>query len=214
MNPVFQAGALLHEQRSHPRQLPAGNPNLGQGAGILQKGGGTSPSLPRLRFYYPDRILPVDAKEAADDEGFVVLPDGALRLAGPIGREADIADILATREGPAGAFGVFRIKIAPQSGSPAHIHRGEEEFFYRLQGEFNFKLGKRLVRAPTGSFGSLACGKVHTFQSAARCWSPARGRDARRAREVLRGKTGRGRRDAEGAFSEIQPGNRGAAARQ
>jgi hypothetical protein len=39
MNPVFQAGALLHEQRSHPRQLPAGNPNLGQGGGILQNVG-------------------------------------------------------------------------------------------------------------------------------------------------------------------------------
>lgn len=149
MNPVFQAGALLHEQRSHPRQLPAGNPILGQGAGILQNEGGTSPSLPWSRFYYPDRILPVDAKEAADDEGFVVLPDGALRLAGPIGREADIADILATREGAAGAFGVFRIEIVPQSGPPAHIRRGEEEFFSLLKGEFNFKLGERLVRAPT-----------------------------------------------------------------
>jgi len=118
-----------------------------------------------LRFDYPDRILPVDAKEAADDEGFVVLPGGALRVAGPIGREADIADILATRERTAGAFGVFRSEIAPQSGPPAHIHRGEDEFFYLLKGEVNFKLGERLVRAPTRSFVFRPRGKVHTFQN-------------------------------------------------
>jgi hypothetical protein len=35
---------------------------------------------------------------AADDEGFVVPPDGAMRVVGPVGREADIAEILAARE--------------------------------------------------------------------------------------------------------------------
>jgi hypothetical protein len=99
--------------REAPTPDPPLNPSLR---------GGTSPALPWLRFYYPDRLLPVDAKEASGDEGFVVLPDRALRVAGPIGREANIADILATRERTAGAFGVFRIEIVPQSGPPAHIH--------------------------------------------------------------------------------------------
>jgi hypothetical protein len=35
---------------------------------------------------------------AADDEGFVVLPDGAMRIVGPGGSEADIPEIVATRE--------------------------------------------------------------------------------------------------------------------
>ena len=69
---------------------------------------------------------------AADEEGFVVPPDGAMRAAGPVGRERDIAEILATRERTKGTFGIFRIEIAPKSGPPAHIHRGEDEFFYRV----------------------------------------------------------------------------------
>jgi hypothetical protein len=63
---------------------------------------------------------------AADDHGFVVPPDGARRVAGPIGREADIVEILATREQTKGAFGTFRIEMAPQSGPPAHIHRAAD----------------------------------------------------------------------------------------
>jgi hypothetical protein len=44
---------------------------------------------------------------AADDDGFVVPPDRAMRIVGPVGREADIAEILSTRERTGGAFGVF-----------------------------------------------------------------------------------------------------------
>jgi hypothetical protein len=54
-------------RREAPTPDPPLNPSLR---------GGTSPGLPWLRFYDPDRILPVDAKEAAGDEGFVVPPDG------------------------------------------------------------------------------------------------------------------------------------------
>jgi mannose-6-phosphate isomerase-like protein (cupin superfamily) len=84
---------------------------------------------------------------AADEEGFVVPPDGAMRAAGPVGRERDIAEILATRERTKGAFGIFRIEIAPKSGPPAHIHRGEDEFFYVLKGQFQFKLALQPQRA-------------------------------------------------------------------
>jgi quercetin dioxygenase-like cupin family protein len=102
---------------------------------------------------------------AADEEGFVVSPDGAKRVSGPVGREGDIAEILATRDRTGGAFGVFRIEIAPKSGPPAHIHRGEDEFFYVLKGDFHFKLGERIVSAPAGSFVFLPRNKVHTFQN-------------------------------------------------
>jgi Cupin domain len=68
-----------------------------------------------------------------------------------MGREADVVEILATRERTKGAFGIFRIEIAPQSGPPAHIHRGEDEFFYVLKGQFQFKLGEQLGDAPAGA---------------------------------------------------------------
>jgi quercetin dioxygenase-like cupin family protein len=110
-------------------------------------------------------LVPWLAVMAADEEGFVVPPDGAMRAAGPVGRERDIAEILATRERTKGAFGIFRIEIAPKSGPPAHIHRGEDEFFYVLKGQFQFKLGEQLVEAPAGSFVFLPRDHIHTFQN-------------------------------------------------
>jgi quercetin dioxygenase-like cupin family protein len=62
-------------------------------------------------------------------------------------------------------FDIFRIEIAPQSGPPAHIHRGEDEFFYGLQGQFQFKLGEQLADAPAGSFVFLPRDHVHTFRN-------------------------------------------------
>jgi quercetin dioxygenase-like cupin family protein len=102
---------------------------------------------------------------AADEHGFVIAPDGAQRVFGPMGRAADVVEILATRERTQGAFGIFRIEIAPQSGPPAHIHRGEDEFFYVLNGQFQFKLGEQLVDAPAGSFIFLPRDHIHTFQN-------------------------------------------------
>jgi quercetin dioxygenase-like cupin family protein len=110
-------------------------------------------------------FIPWLAVMAADEHGFVIPPDGAQRVSGPMGREADVVEILATRERTQGAFGIFRIEIAPQSGPPAHIHRGEDEFFYVLKGQFQFKLGDQLVDAPAGSFIFLPRDHLHTFQN-------------------------------------------------
>ena len=102
---------------------------------------------------------------AAGGEGFVVLPDRASRFSGPQGREADVTEILATREQTGGALGLFRQTIPPKSGPPAHIHRGEDEFFYVVSGEFNFKLGDRIVSAPARSIVFVPRGTLHTFQN-------------------------------------------------
>ena len=102
---------------------------------------------------------------AANEEGFVVLPDRAPRFSGPQGREADVTEILATREQTGGALGLFRQTIAPKSGPPAHIHRGADEFFYVASGEFKVKLGDRIVSAPAGSTVFVPRGTVHTFQN-------------------------------------------------
>jgi hypothetical protein len=129
---------------------------------------------------------------AADEEGFVVPPDGAMRAAGPVGRERDIAESLATRERTKGAFGIFRIEIAPKSGPPTHIHRGEDEFFYVLKGTC------RLVRLPA------ARSHPHVSEHWHGAWPPADRRDPRRAGEVLRGTAGGERRDGACADEEIR----------
>jgi putative tryptophan/tyrosine transport system substrate-binding protein len=101
---------------------------------------------------------------AAEPQGFVVLPGTAPRFLGPVGGEANTAEILATREQTGGAFGVWRYTSPLGGGPPLHIHRTEDEFFYVLSGEFNFQLGDCIKSAPTGSFVFIPKGGVHTFQ--------------------------------------------------
>ncbi len=107
----------------------------------------------------------------AGPEGFVVLPDSAPRFSGPIGREADTFEILATREQTGGAMGLFRVTVAPKSGPGVHIHRGEDEFLYVLKGEFHFKHGDRIVSAPAGHWSSSRGVTPTPFKTSAR--SPA-----------------------------------------
>jgi mannose-6-phosphate isomerase-like protein (cupin superfamily) len=108
---------------------------------------------------------PSPSAAPADAPGFVVLPDREPRFSGPQGREADVTELVATREQTGGALGLFRQTIAPKSGPPAHIHRGEDEFFYVVSGEFKFKLGDRIVSAPARSIVFIPRGTAHTFQN-------------------------------------------------
>jgi len=102
----------------------------------------------------------------AAETGFIVLPDGAPRFSGPKGREADVTEIVATREQTGGSIGLFRQTIAPKSGPPTHIHQTEDEFFYVVKGEFKLKLGDRIVSAPAQSVMFVPRGTAHTFQNA------------------------------------------------
>ena len=101
---------------------------------------------------------------AHEKEGFVVLPNQAPRFSGPVGGEQDITEILATHEQTGGSFGVWRYTKVLEGGPPLHIHRAEDEFFYVLNGEFNFQLGDCIKRTPAGSFVFIPKDMVHTFQ--------------------------------------------------
>jgi mannose-6-phosphate isomerase-like protein (cupin superfamily) len=101
----------------------------------------------------------------AAETGFVVLPDGAPRFSGPKGREADVTEIVASRDQTGGSLGLFRQTIAPKSGPPTHIHQTEDEFFYVVKGEFKLKLGDRIVSAPAQSVMFVPRGTAHTFQN-------------------------------------------------
>ena len=97
--------------------------------------------------------------------GFVVLPDKAPRFAGPQGREADVTEILATRDQTGGSLGMIRQTVASRSGPPTHVHRTEDEFFYVVSGEFKVKLGDRIMNAPVQSVMFVPRGTAHTFQN-------------------------------------------------
>jgi mannose-6-phosphate isomerase-like protein (cupin superfamily) len=101
----------------------------------------------------------------AAEAGFVVLPDGAPRFAGPKGREGDVTEIVASRDQTGGLLGLFRQTIAPKSGPPTHIHQTEDEFFYVVSGEFKVKLGDRIMSAPAQTVMFVPRGTAHTFQN-------------------------------------------------
>src|SRR4051812_40632779 len=102
---------------------------------------------------------------AGEGEAFIVLPNEARRYGGQQGRESDATELLATAERTGGVLGIFRQTIAPKSGPPTHMHAMEAEFSYVVSGEFNFKLGDRVVAAPAGSFIFIPRNTPHTFQN-------------------------------------------------
>ena len=120
----------------------------------------------KLRLATPATVIPVLLlAAAAAGAGFVVLPGGAPRFSGPKGREADVTELVATRDQTGGALGLVRQTIAPKSGPPTHIHQAEDEFFYVVSGDFRVKLGDRIMSAPAQSVIFVPRGTAHTFQN-------------------------------------------------
>jgi quercetin dioxygenase-like cupin family protein len=105
------------------------------------------------------------AVAAGEGGGFIVLPGEAPQHGGQQGREADITELLATAEQTGGVLGIFRQTIPPKGGPPTHVHGMEAEFCYVVSGQFNFKLGERIVSAPAGAFIFIPRGTPHTFQN-------------------------------------------------
>ena len=87
------------------------------------------------------------------------------RFSGPQGREADVTEMVATRDQTGGALGLVRQTIAPKSGPPTHIHQAEDEFLYVVSGVFKVRLGDRIVSAPARSVVFVPRGTEHTFEN-------------------------------------------------
>jgi quercetin dioxygenase-like cupin family protein len=52
------------------------------------------------------------------------------------------------------------------AGSPLHVHRREDEWFYVTEGEVTFWVGGRVIRAPAGAFVYGPRDVPHTFEVA------------------------------------------------
>ncbi len=74
-----------------------------------------------------------------------------------------LATIKASTETTEGRVAVIE-HLAPQgSGSPLHVHRNEDEWFYVTEGELTFWVGGEVIDAPAGSFVYGPRGIPHTF---------------------------------------------------
>jgi Cupin domain len=63
-----------------------------------------------------------------------------------------LATIKAGGEATAGRVAVIEFIAPAGPGSPLHIHRREDEWFYVIEGELTFWVGGQRMEAPTGSF--------------------------------------------------------------
>ena len=84
-----------------------------------------------------------------------------------------------TIEGPAGGPLTFKVRgdqtggsltafenvIAPDDGPPLHVHAGEDEAWYVLEGDLRYRLGSEIAGAATGAFVFVPRGTPHCFQN-------------------------------------------------
>jgi quercetin dioxygenase-like cupin family protein len=75
-----------------------------------------------------------------------------------------LATVKASSETTGGRVAVIE-HVAPRGmGSPLHVHRREDEWFYVIEGELTFWVGGRVTAAPSGSFVFGPRDIPHTFQ--------------------------------------------------
>ncbi|HET9494740.1 MAG TPA: quercetin 2,3-dioxygenase [Chloroflexia bacterium] len=72
--------------------------------------------------------------------------------------------VKATGDTTRGAFGLIEQELPPGFATPAHVHHGEDEPFYVLQGEITFHAGEKSLVAGPGSFVFLPRGVAHRFE--------------------------------------------------
>ncbi len=60
--------------------------------------------------------------------------------------------IKATGAETGGAYGMWEVLKLPGEGVPLHSHIYEDESWYVLEGELEFVIGERTVRAPAGTY--------------------------------------------------------------
>jgi quercetin dioxygenase-like cupin family protein len=62
-----------------------------------------------------------------------------------------------------GEYGLLEVTVRKGEGSPWHVHPGEDEWFYVLEGEFTVYVGERRLSLPAGAFAFGPKGVPHTF---------------------------------------------------
>ena len=64
-----------------------------------------------------------------------------------------------------GAYSLFETVTQPQEGVPPHLHHREDEFFYVLDGEFEFFENGRTARGGPGDFFYVPKGNLHAYNN-------------------------------------------------
>ena len=78
-------------------------------------------------------------------------------------RYGNVEFLARTADTPRFTFGI--IDIAPGRHLETHVHAGEDDAFYILEGEMIFELGDEEVTAPPGTFVLVPPGAPHGFRN-------------------------------------------------
>src|SRR5437899_12455193 len=74
-----------------------------------------------------------------------------------------LATIKASAETTGGRVAVIEHLAPHGAGSPLHVHRREDEWFYVIEGELTFWVGGTVIEAPAGAFVFGPRDVPHTF---------------------------------------------------
>lgn len=77
----------------------------------------------------------------------------------------DLYTFLVSTEETNGAFAALEKIIRPQNGPPPHIHHGNDETLYVIEGTFSFLVDDQTIKAETGTYVYVPKGTVHTFKN-------------------------------------------------
>src|SRR5918997_5385556 len=70
-----------------------------------------------------------------------------------------------TSEQTSGAYSLFEITTQPGGGPPPHVQHWEDEYYYVLEGEYEFLDRGRPIRAGVGSLIYVPRGNLHTHRN-------------------------------------------------
>ncbi len=90
-----------------------------------------------------------------------VVPPGAGKSLSVLG---DVVTSLVVGADTGGAYAVQQQVSQPGGGPPLHRHSWEDEGFFVLEGEYEFRVGDQTVRAAPGTFVFGPRGIPHTFK--------------------------------------------------
>jgi mannose-6-phosphate isomerase-like protein (cupin superfamily) len=90
----------------------------------------------------------------------------------PVRVSSGIVTILLDAEATGDAYAFFDELTDPGSGPPLHVHEREDEAYFILEGQFEFRVGEQTITAGPGDFMLAPRGVPHTFRNVGS--SPAR----------------------------------------
>src|SRR5918998_5210432 len=69
-----------------------------------------------------------------------------------------------TSDQTGGAYSLFEVTTRPGEGPPPHVHHREDEYFYVLEGEYEFSSGEGIIRVGAGSLLCVPRGALHAHK--------------------------------------------------